>query len=263
MAMPADPNDGSLLSSVFLSSDDTAYAAACDLWKMTGLPEPQYGDYYTGMHADRVFLNSHGLCLSFVYRRSNLFSYFSSGIPAPIFAGRRLVDDRILQPLLQVDLSPNCCFEIVPGVEKIGVDKTIVRSIARGLKEKQIAFFAPEQEFVGQVRRAGAEDPFYVIVNRRSVKPVSRDALTRSPADTELQDSVYGGLRERFATAWNEGSGAAFEAATQECARIAALAPEDENKILHDHWNGAGPQSHRRTQIVQAAQSYARTLTVP
>lgn len=265
MAIPADPNDGSLLSSVFLSSDNEAYRAARDLWAMTGLPAPQTGEFHTGANADRVYMNAHGLCFSFVYRRIHVFNalaglFGADAIAAPVFEGRHLLDDRILQPLLQVDLSRNCCFEIVPGVQRVGVDKKTVKSLARELKGDDIDFYNPEPEYVGQMRVPGEDQPLHVIVNRRSVKPISYAALGRGMVGAGYQDAVYGGLREQFTQSWNSGSGEAFETALQECARIAALPANDGHKILHDHWNGQGPASYRRSQIAASAGQYALKL---
>lgn len=267
MAIPADPNDGSLLSSIFLSSDNKACEAARDLWAMTGFPEPEDGEFFRGGHADRVYLSSHGLCLSFVYRRRHLFNSLSGlfggsqALNAPVFAARHIKDERILQPLLQVDLGDNCCFEIVPGVERVGADKKTVKSLARALKGDKIDFYAPEPEFVGQVRVPGTDDQISLIVNRRSVRPITEDALYM-PQGTDLQESVYAPLRERFAAARESGSGAAFAAALAECAKIAALPAEDDKKILHAHWNAQGPQTYRRTQIAQSARQFARKLAV-
>ncbi len=265
MAIPADPNDGSLLSSVFLSSDTKAFENASALWSMTGLPEPEYGEFFSGKNADRVYLTSHGLCFSFVYRRTHVFNSIagifggSPAMSAPIFAGRHIVDERILQPLLQVDLSKNCCVEIVPGVERVGADKQVVKNLVRSLKDDRVEFWAPEPEYVGQVRVPGKDETLDLIVNRRSVRPMSGDA-EYGFSGAGIQQSVYGPLREQFADAWNSGSGEAFAKVLAECAHIAALPNEDNHKILHTHWAAQGPSTFRRTQIAQAASAYGHRL---
>lgn len=266
MAIPADPNDRSLLSGVFIGADDEAYARASDLWSMTGLPQPQDGDFYSTQNADRVYMNNYGLCFSFVYRRPNILTSLAAGlfgmsgaIAAPVFEARKLVDDRILQPLAQVELGPNCCFEIVPGVESVGADKDTVKTLARSLKADKIHFYDPAPEYVGRVRQPDGGEDFHLIVNRRSVKPMSAEALDTG-SDTKRQDSVYGGLREQFGDAFAQASGAAFSDALQECARIASLSNNDSHKILHDHWNGVGPQTFRRAQIAESAKNYALTM---
>lgn len=265
MAIPADPNDGSLLSSIFLSSDNKAYEGARELWAMTGLPVPADGEFFKGRHADRVYLTGHGLCFSFVYRRTHLFNSLAGlfggqrDMNAPVYAGRRLVNEQILQPLLQVDLGDNCCFEIVPGVERVGVDKRTVKSLARALKGEQIEFWAPEPEFVGRVRVPGKDQSLELIVNRRSVRPMTSGAGQDASA-AAIQEEVYGPLRGQFAEAWKRGSGEVFEKALAECALIAGLPFEDDYKILHTHWTAQGPQTFRRTQIAQSAQKYERRL---
>lgn len=267
MAIPADPNDGSLLSAVFIGADDEAYERSADLWSMTGLPEPQYGDFYSSPNADRVYLNSHGLCFSFVYRRPNILKSIASSlfgkpstITAPVFEARKLVDDRILQPLVQVELGQNCCFEIVPGVESVGADKDTLKTLARSLKADQINFYDPVPEYVGRVRQPDGGEDFHLIVNRRSVKPMSAEALDTG-ADAKKQGSVYGSLREQCFDAFSRASGEALAKALRECARIASLSNNDSHKILHDHWNGQGPQTYRREAIAKSAKSYERAFS--
>jgi hypothetical protein len=264
MAMPADPNDRSLLSSVFISADEEAYGNARDLWAMTGLPEPQGDEFFSGNHADRVYLTEHALCFSVVYRRPNVLKAISEkifGAPhpmnAPVFEARRLVDDRILQPLVQVDLGKNACFEILPGVSRIGANRETIKSLAKELRGNNIHFYAPEPEYVGQVRVPGEKTPFDLIVNRRSIKPIGKDAVAPESPAASLQDSVFGALREQFADAFARSSSAAFQQALKECARIAALPSSDSHKILHDHWNGEGPKTYRRKEIAKAAEHYA------
>lgn len=263
MAGPVDPNDRSLLSSIFISADTQAYEQARDLWAMTGLPEPEDGEYFSGTNADRVYLNDHGLCFSFVYRRANFLGGLLGSkrhLTAPVFEARRLRDDRILQPLFQMDLGHNCCFEIVPGVEKVGAQKDMVRSLARELKGDNIHFYAPEPEYVGHLRLPGGGEHVNLIVNRRSIKPISADALvTELPADS-LQETIYGGLRASFAEAFERGSTVNIGKIMTECAKIAALPSGDTDKILHTHWTGDGPVTYRRTQIAEAARNYAMRL---
>jgi hypothetical protein len=263
MAIPADPNDLSLLSSVFISADEEAYERARDVLEPLGLPNPEDGEFFSGMNADRIHLTANGIVMSFVYRRptlggmiSNLFGRAAKPA-APVFEARTVVDDQILQPLFQLDLSPRCCLEIVPGVDHVGADTDTVRSIAQELKTKKIRL-DEKREFVGVVRTPDHEEDLIVVANRRAIQVVANDA---GSGDAGRQEKIYGALREQMQEAFKASSGAAMSKVMMECAKIVSLNASDPNRILNPYWKNASPDTERGRAIQQAARNYHRRLT--
>jgi hypothetical protein len=266
MAKPEYPNDRSLLSSIFICADEEAYERARDLLPMFSLKPAEEGEYFSGPNVDRLYLNTHGLCLSFVYRRPNPLRQAFAGITqsdfvtAPVFEARKLIDDRILQPLLQIDLSPNCCLEIVPGVERVGVGRGDLYAMAKNLRSDGINFYSRAPEFVGLIRDKTEPEPRQLIINRRAVKTFAPVVASDTERSALFQQSVYGGLRDEFLTAFAKASAGAMAAVMEECVTIAALSPSDEAKILHAHWKEAAPATERRRAIRDAANAYQSRL---
>lgn len=263
MVLPFDPNDRTLLSSVFISADEDAYRQAKDVLDILRLPNPEEGEFFSGANADRIYLNTHGLIFSFVYRRPTLGGVLSSlfgrlSTPAsPVFHARTIVDERILQPLYQVDLSPRCCLEIIPGVEHVGTDLETVKSIAQELKEKKIKF-DPQREFVGVVRTPDDEEDLVVVTNRRAIRTADADA---GSGDAGRQDKTYRSLREQMHSAFTAANGTGVENAMAECARIVALNTQDPARILNPHWKSPGIDSERSHSIRKAAKNFHQRLS--
>lgn len=262
MAQPKNPNDGTLLSSVFICADEQAYEKAGEVLETLGLPNPEDHEHFSGPNVDRIYLDAQGIVLSFVYRHPTLTSLFSKLIgrdrplSAPVFDARTVVDERILQPLYQIDLSPECCLEVVPGVHSVGVEQDKLRSISRELKAKNVHFYNPQREFVGVIKTPEDQDDLLVVSNRRALSVTSQPQATGQAVG---QDRVYGTLREQMAEAF--GSASAARKMMDECAKIVALREDDPARVLNPHWRDTSIDSYRRRTIREASHYYHRRIT--
>lgn len=266
MAFPADPNDRSLLSSIFISSDEMAHDKARDVLQRFGIPDPQEHEYFSGNNADRLYLNKQGLVISFTYRRPTLGGMISSlfgrkaAVAAPVFEARTVVDERILQPLYQEDLSPLCCLEINPGILQIGAEPENVKQLVKDLKQSRVNFYDPKQEFVGLIRTPSDEEDLLVVSNRRAIKTLSADDA--GSGEALIQDRTFGSLREQMQEAFQSATVTAMGKAMAECAKIVALRADDSARILNPHWkDDTGPDSERRRAIRESAFQLHRRLT--
>ncbi len=263
MAVPENPNDGSLLSSIFICADEEAHDRAVDMLDFLQLPNPEEHEHFSGPNVDRIYLNTQGIVLSFVYRRPTFTSLVSSFLGlkktanAPVFDARTVVDERILQPLYQLDLSPQCCLEVVPGIYRGEAEPKDLREITKELKAKKIHFYDPQREFVGAVRTPDDEQDILVVANRRAVRVLPGG---EGSGEARLQDKTYGPLREQFYDAFNSGRGCDVAKAFQECAKIVALPRTDNARVLNAHWQDEGVSSHRTREIRKAANYFQQRL---
>ncbi|PZO87202.1 MAG: hypothetical protein DI626_04620 [Micavibrio aeruginosavorus] len=266
MAEPADPNDGSLLSSIFINADDAAYENAREMLGLMNLPNAAEGEFFSGPNVDRLYLNTAGLVVSFVYRRPTLRGMLTGlfkkdrHITAPVFDARTVVDDRILQPLYQVDLSEQCCLEIIPGIYQDGVKPQHLADLSQELKARKVKFYNPQQEFVGIVRAAQDDESLVVVANRRVIKPIDKVQNAGSGC-AERQERVYGTLHGEFQHAFATGAEASVSDVFCECAKIESLPKKDPARILNCHWMEAAMQSPRRQEIQKAACNLHRRLS--
>ncbi len=266
MAEPVDPNDGSLLSFIFINADDAAYETAKDMLDLMRLPNADEGEFFSGPNVDRLYLNTRGLVVSFVYRRPTLggmlTGLFKKGrhITAPVFDARTVVDDRILQPLYQVDLSPQCCMEIIPGVYQDGIKPQHLADLSQELKARKVQFYNPQQEFIGVIHTPQDEEDLVVVANRRVIKTMPK-AQEIGSGSAARQERIYGDLHGELQHAFGMATEASVGKVLHECTKIESLRKDDPARILNCHWMEAGVQSARRQQIQKAACNLHRRLT--
>ncbi len=257
---PANPNDLSFLSSVFIGANATAFRKVRSVLDLMGSPHPQDGQFFSGDNADRIMLNDEGLIVSVVYNRSlrrditRLFGQ-KTEILTPVFEARKVVSDHIVQPLLQIDLSHNCCLEIVPGIEQIGATKEQVKELAGKLAEEKLKFRKRDLDVAGFIRTPEDQENLLVVSNRRAVVP-TRHYNGTVEAHAQMQDMVYGALREEIADAFQTASAAAVDRALQHCRKIVALPKRDKNRILNPSWNDPVVMTPRRAEIMRAGANY-------
>lgn len=260
-----DFNDHSLLSSINICADKEAYRNAREMLKLMQMPNPEDAEYYCGDNVDRIYLNTHGLAISFVYRVPTVKGMVSQllgkkdSVVAPIFEARKVVDERILQPLHQIDLSAKACLEIVPGIEHVGAKPEDIKELSKNLKQKLVHFFNPAKEFVGMVRTPHGEEDLMVVANRRAIMKMSGPDAGSGAA--KLQERVYGALRQQIGDAFQSASADKVAKALDECQKIASLNNEDSARILYPHWKDTELDSARRQRIRSAARNYERRLT--
>lgn len=265
MAEPVNPNDGSLLSSIFINADDAAYEGAQEMLDLMCLPNADEGEFFSGPNVDRLYLNTRGLVVSFVYRRPTFGGMVASllgkgrHITAPVFDARNVVDDRILQPLYQVDLSPQCCMEIIPGVYQDGIKPQHLADLSQELKTRKVQFYNPQQEFVGVIHTPQDEEDLVVVANRRVIKTMPK-AQEIGSGSAARQERIYGELQGGLQNAFEAATEASVGKVLRECAKIESLSKSDPARILNCHWMEAGVQSARRQQIQKAACNFHRRL---
>lgn len=259
---PEHPNDESLLSAIFIDADMDAHDAAKDFLEMVGLPNPQVGEFQRAHNVHRIYMPN-GFSISFVHRHvsplawlgNRLFGWGKENI-SPVFDARKIVHEQVLQPLLQVDLSPKCCLEIVPGCPRAEADYDGMRRLKGTFLKDKIDFYMRMPEFLG---RLPGEEPLEVVTNRRALKPMKGyEASTAS-----LQDKIYGGLRSEFSNAFERASAATFQKLFADCRANVDLRDGDPEKILYAHWKSSGRKlypSERQMEIGQAAARFEQRL---
>jgi len=254
---PANPNNRRLLTSVWLNDGqegEIAHEKADEFLQLMGLPDPEHHEYYTGPrgNVDRIYLPE-GLVASFVYRRASPFaSLFNRSIKAPVFEARKIVDERILQPLLQVDFTDACCLELNVGTRSSS-DPKIAKVLAKELKASGIKL-DPQPEFIGMV----GEHSF--VSNRRAIVPLRADVINNENASAGWQHGCYGSLSDLAAEAYATKSHEKFRQLREICAEIVRLPVSDPNHIVHRPWKDTDIESPRRKQIAEAAKHYENRL---
>ncbi len=257
--VPDGVNDGSLLSAIFIDADWEAYNAAKSFLEMAGLPNPQEREFQRAYNVHRMYMPQ-GFSISFLCRRvSSLPWLLSLGKKeiSPVFDGRKVIHENVLQPLLQVDLSPNCCLEIVPGCPRLPTGYDDREKMRRRLAQDKVDFFSMQPEFLGSIKNPDG-DTLPVITNRRAVRMMKG----YEPGTAVVQDKVFGNLRDAFSDSFQSGSADKMRKLFSECRENALLEASKPEKILFTHWKEAVKRSptERQQEILYAAVMYERRL---
>lgn len=259
---PEFPNDGSLLSDLFIDTDTAAYNGAKNFLDMIGLPNPRFGEFQRAHNVHRIY-TPHGLVISFLHRHVSPLPWLSQKLfgrgqenISPVFEGRKIVHDKILQPLLQIDLSPRSCVEIVPGCPRLPLTLPELEQLSGEFARDKISFYSKRFEFIGKITDTDG-NPALMVTNRRAFKPLKG----YEPGTAPIQDRIYGGLKKKFADAYQSGSSEKFRSLLSECRENAGLDDRDSSKLLYTHWNAVKRDlSERQLEIHQAAARFERRL---
>lgn len=257
-SVPANPNDGRFSTSPWLNDaieGDVAREKTLELLELMGLPDPEHHEYFTGPkgNVDRLYLPE-GLIVSLVYRRTNpIRNIFNrDGIKAPIFEARKIVDERILQPWLQVDFTSACCAELNIGT-KPNKDADLAKAFAKDLKASGIKL-DPQPENIGMM----GDHSF--VSNRRAIQPLNVNVINQG-GSAGWQNECYGAMSDLAAEAYETRSPEKFRRLREICAEIVRLPVNDPNHIIHASWkDNDNDRSPRRRDIAAAARWYERRL---
>ena len=267
-------NSGSLVAAAFIMADNskefmgpgTVSRDLGEAFAMMGLPVPAPGEFFQGQNADRVFLNTHNIVISVVYRREpglldRVGALFQRKKPS-VFDACEIVRPDILQPIYSKPLGQNgnCRLEIIPGVERVGVAEEKAAEMASRLKKAGIEFYNPKPEYVGILRTPGTEQSPLLVVNRRAIRPTSKFHQDGNNVSAGIQDRIFGPLHSAFEDAFKTASGAEVCRVMNECARIARLDDADPAKILRRHWMLSAVATPRAIEIKAAARHYQEHL---
>lgn len=254
--------DGSLASSAFIAVSDKEFYRCKEVLALLGLPVPQYGAYYSQPNSDRFYLTDEGLVGTIVYRRRNPFMVAAERIGLVKSAESRVfraafeaVTDKVIQPLATIPLTKDAVLELNAGVARISRDgEKHVRAIRENLKNQGLLLINDHPEFIGTLPDPDEGTSLDVVCNRRAVI-VENSSLV--PGEAARQSRILGEQREEFANALQSGRQEHIRNVFRDCARIAALKPEDPRRTLVPYW-AEGPNSTLRQQeIARAAQIYA------
>ncbi len=259
MSFMDDVNNGGLLGSVFIQTNEKTYHAVKDVLDLMGLPDAPYSAHLHMPNSNRVYLSEEGLVVTLVHNHPGMFNLAASKLgfaepkPSPVFLAAQVRTDLILQPLFAADLTGQCRLEIVPGIPQAAVTAEDMKHHADLLHAEGIRLISPHPEVMGEIR-APDGGRHLVVGNRRRVGMDDKSLLPG--AGDPVQEEIYGGLRAAFSRAFENKDPEKVQAVLAYCAQINALPASHPDKILHTPWTEADRQGTERQQAVSASAAH-------
>lgn len=251
--MPAtklfDHFDSDFSYALLVQLGEKAALRARRIWARTALPEPREGEFIYGAHSVTVPLNRSGIAFVFRSRSRNV-------LERGLYEGSLAMHDRILQPLYRRELDGQSCFEIRPGIRRVGASDAELKSIAQDLKQSGLSFHIRDAGYVGLLPIPGRA---LVVANMAAVRVASKNFQHDVPV---TQAKIYGTLSAHVSDAFARASTNDIQQVLEACRIIRSLPEGDPNKILHASWSGNANLGPDTKMIVSTAAAYGERLSL-